>query len=334
MLSMVVAAGGMSTAPLSSSPPTGELELASDAPLLSLSDLRVKKIEDYREHNDAMIMNPQFDDASLSEWLADPSIPSPSLETNILLHPMDDYLAHEDVIMNHDAELSEWLTDPSIPSPSLVWNRIYRAYIAGPSSPSHLVDTNMLDQMEHKLDSGIGHGTIAAGQISSDREIRIQEYCPGKNARIVETSAGKLEMRQKKMSDEMHIFEGRNQPFVSSAKTFCKRKRTRKNNPHWTEDEVKMLVDGVSRFGVGNWTVIRESYFKGSIRIPENLKAAPIHSQDKWTGLVRACGEKVGSKKEVKAHKATLEIIERAGLKDKILSISRKHVAQRRRASR
>jgi len=48
--------------------------------------------------------------------------------------------------------------------------------------------------------------------------------------------------------------------------------RTRKNNDHWTEDEVIELVDGVSKEGIGKWSKLKGIYFSTSIRTPVHLK--------------------------------------------------------------
>ncbi|KAK3153825.1 hypothetical protein QOZ80_2BG0181790 [Eleusine coracana subsp. coracana] len=95
---------------------------------------------------------------------------------------------------------------------------------------------------------------------------------------------------------------------------------TRKNNPHWKEQEASMLLDGLSKYGVGRWTKIKAAYFGTSIRTAAHLK-------DKWKNLREASGTKV------KAQKSTQEILGR--LEDQIISIDKKHAAkQRRRASR
>ncbi|KAL6650349.1 hypothetical protein ACP70R_009274 [Stipagrostis hirtigluma subsp. patula] len=86
-------------------------------------------------------------------------------------------------------------------------------------------------------------------------------------------------------------------------------KPTRRNNDHWTSDEVRKLVKGVLELGVGRWTRVMSDYFPStSIRTPTNLK-------DKWKNLVKAC------KGQVKPHKATARAIK--GLKDQILKIDR-----------
>lgn len=47
---------------------------------------------------------------------------------------------------------------------------------------------------------------------------------------------------------------------------------SRKNNSRWTAKEVERLVEGVSKFGVGRWTMLKRKFFKGSIRTSVNLK--------------------------------------------------------------
>jgi hypothetical protein len=48
--------------------------------------------------------------------------------------------------------------------------------------------------------------------------------------------------------------------------------RSRKNNDHWTKDEMIALVDGVSRKGIGRWSKVKRVYFSTSIRTPVHLK--------------------------------------------------------------
>ncbi|KAG2548787.1 uncharacterized protein LOC120648608 [Panicum virgatum] len=61
---------------------------------------------------------------------------------------------------------------------------------------------------------------------------------------------------------------------------------TRKNNSRWTAKEVELLVQGVSKFGVGRWTELKKKYFKTSIR-------TSVHLKDKWRNLLRAYQENV-----------------------------------------
>ncbi|KAK3153823.1 hypothetical protein QOZ80_2BG0181740 [Eleusine coracana subsp. coracana] len=86
-----------------------------------------------------------------------------------------------------------------------------------------------------------------------------------------------------------HLFGVQN-----TIKTGGEKYRSRKNNSHWTEEEMTELVIGVSEKG------------------------------DKWRNLVKACRTKVGSKKKVnKLQKATELIVQR--FKRQILDIAKKH---------
>ncbi|AQK65274.1 uncharacterized LOC100382037 [Zea mays] len=58
----------------------------------------------------------------------------------------------------------------------------------------------------------------------------------------------------------------------------------RKNNSRWTSKEVERLARGVSRFGVGQWTLLKQEFFKSSIRTAVNLK-------DKWRNLLKGYQE-------------------------------------------
>uniref|UniRef100_A0A8I6Z6Z2 Myb-like domain-containing protein n=2 Tax=Hordeum vulgare subsp. vulgare TaxID=112509 RepID=A0A8I6Z6Z2_HORVV len=70
----------------------------------------------------------------------------------------------------------------------------------------------------------------------------------------------------------------------------------RKNNEHWTLDEVRKLVKGVKTYGVGRWTMVKSRYFSSSVRDPSHLK-------DKWRNLLKACGVPCTSIRKEKAQK-------------------------------
>ncbi|KAL6641005.1 hypothetical protein ACP70R_019186 [Stipagrostis hirtigluma subsp. patula] len=57
--------------------------------------------------------------------------------------------------------------------------------------------------------------------------------------------------------------------------------KKRKNNEHWTPAEVKLLLKGISKYGVGRWAELQRNYFLTSIRTSVNLK-------DKWRNLLEA----------------------------------------------
>ncbi|KAL6641003.1 hypothetical protein ACP70R_019184 [Stipagrostis hirtigluma subsp. patula] len=65
---------------------------------------------------------------------------------------------------------------------------------------------------------------------------------------------------------------------------------TRKCNKHWTEEEVELLVNGITEYGVGHWTEVRRKYFPKSVRTAVNLK-------DKWRNLRKAYDIKYKSRK-------------------------------------
>ncbi|CAL4933854.1 unnamed protein product [Urochloa decumbens] len=121
---------------------------------------------------------------------------------------------------------------------------------------------------------------------------------------------------------------GSQYPYTSEGGTF----RSRKDNDHWTEDEMVELIDGVSKKGVGKWNRVKDDHFSMSIH-------TSIHLKDKWRNLVRACMAKNTSKKnrkakntsekKVNAQKATKFIVKRFG--DRILAIQAKHLAQKRK---
>ncbi|KAF8722950.1 hypothetical protein HU200_022090 [Digitaria exilis] len=93
-------------------------------------------------------------------------------------------------------------------------------------------------------------------------------------------------------------------------------KYSRKNNDHWTEEEMTELVDGVSKKGIAQWRKVKADYFSESIR-------TAVHLKDKWRNLVRACKAKNTTKKEANVQKATEVIVNRLG--HRILALEAKH---------
>ncbi|KAJ1254817.1 hypothetical protein BS78_01G222300 [Paspalum vaginatum] len=73
------------------------------------------------------------------------------------------------------------------------------------------------------------------------------------------------------------------EPSIGGGKKYI----SRKNNDHWTQDEVRNLVNGVSLYGVGYWRYVKEEYFSTSIR-------TTVHLKDKWKNLLEACKKKNG----------------------------------------
>ncbi|KAM3401916.1 hypothetical protein ACQJBY_006097 [Aegilops geniculata] len=50
-----------------------------------------------------------------------------------------------------------------------------------------------------------------------------------------------------------------------------KKLHSRKNNKHWTHEEVKKLIKGVRRYGEGRWTTLKRHYFSSSVQEPTHL---------------------------------------------------------------
>ncbi|KAI4969580.1 hypothetical protein ZWY2020_000494 [Hordeum vulgare] len=55
----------------------------------------------------------------------------------------------------------------------------------------------------------------------------------------------------------------------------------RRNNDHWTSEEVNKLVDAISAHGAGQWAELKKE------RFPESVRTAK-HLTDKWRNLVKA----------------------------------------------
>ncbi|EOA28670.1 hypothetical protein CARUB_v10024894mg [Capsella rubella] len=69
---------------------------------------------------------------------------------------------------------------------------------------------------------------------------------------------------------------------ISVTKTSRTRSDRRKHQRMWTVDEVMKLVDGISHFGVGKWTDIKNLFFHSAAH------RTPIDIRDKWRNLLKA----------------------------------------------
>ncbi|XP_044960237.1 uncharacterized protein LOC123411369 isoform X2 [Hordeum vulgare subsp. vulgare] len=69
----------------------------------------------------------------------------------------------------------------------------------------------------------------------------------------------------------------------------------RRNNDHWTSEEVNKLVDAISAHGAGQWAELKKE------RFPESVRTAK-HLTDKWRNLVKAFTVRPTSKKKVLCH--------------------------------
>uniref|UniRef100_A0ACD5W2T0 Uncharacterized protein n=1 Tax=Avena sativa TaxID=4498 RepID=A0ACD5W2T0_AVESA len=98
--------------------------------------------------------------------------------------------------------------------------------------------------------------------------------------------------------------------FCSSSKS--KKPEHRKNNDEWEPEEVKLLVDGISNLGVGQWTKLKSKWFSPQKKKKNKCFSASdqgrpvrtaVHLKDKWRNLVKAYVSKPTSKKKVIFHK-------------------------------
>lgn len=69
---------------------------------------------------------------------------------------------------------------------------------------------------------------------------------------------------------------------ISVTKTSRTKSDRRKNQRIWTLDEVMNLVDGISHFGVGKWTDIKNHFFHYAAH------RKPVDIRDKWRNLLKA----------------------------------------------
>lgn len=58
----------------------------------------------------------------------------------------------------------------------------------------------------------------------------------------------------------------------NTRKSKKKRHDRRKHSQPWTLDEVVALVDGMSQFGIGQWTAVKRSYFSSSHRTATDVR--------------------------------------------------------------
>ncbi|TVU30540.1 hypothetical protein EJB05_22170, partial [Eragrostis curvula] len=130
-----------------------------------------------------------------------------------------------------------------------------------------IVDDNT-HMMGYDLHSLTGEGAMSLERITDNE---MEDYLePSMLAEEVEVS---------------HLFGVRNTTLMTG-----REKCSRKNNDHWTEEEMTELVQGVSKQGVGKWSQLKRYYFSTSIR-------TAMHLKDKWRNLVRACRRNSSKKK-------------------------------------
>ncbi|CAL9235834.1 unnamed protein product [Arabidopsis halleri] len=132
----------------------------------------------------------------------------------------------------------------------------------------------------------------------------------GKNRKknLLNTACSRLDSSRERMSCVSYDFRPRKGPMkkyihISSENTFSddqlasseseddisvvtKTSRTRsdrrKHQRLWTVDEVMKLVDGISHFGVGKWTDIKNHFFHSAAH------RTPVDIRDKWRNLLKA----------------------------------------------
>ncbi|ESQ52333.1 hypothetical protein EUTSA_v10016738mg [Eutrema salsugineum] len=71
--------------------------------------------------------------------------------------------------------------------------------------------------------------------------------------------------------------------YISVTNRSKSRSDRRKHQRMWTVDEVVKLLDGISHFGVGKWTDIKNLFFDSA------SYRTPIDIRDKWRNLLKAC---------------------------------------------
>ncbi|KAL1209926.1 Telomere-binding protein 1 [Cardamine amara subsp. amara] len=84
------------------------------------------------------------------------------------------------------------------------------------------------------------------------------------------------------LSDDDQLTSSESEDDISVTNTSKSRSDRRKHQRMWTVDEVVKLVDGISHFGVGKWTDIKNLFFhSASYRTPVDIR-------DKWRNLLKA----------------------------------------------
>ncbi|CAN6305022.1 unnamed protein product [Urochloa humidicola] len=264
-------------------------------PLSTIAPQPPLRMEDYLAHDDAM-MNPQFGDSDFAKWISElpkggASNPFLSPEMNNHHQMGNEYMEMKLLLMGHQDETH-------LPPP--VFGR----------SLDHAYD---IHQWEDKFYSAIGDDAKVAEQIHLNNEFKDYIAIPTLiDLVLAQGSWGRKGQRKQRCTRIAYSkAEATGHMFGFLGDVEFERKR---NNSHWTSDEVKKLVEGVSKCGVGKWAKVKKAYFKTSFRKATQLK-------DKWRDLVRACGIDVGSKKKVKAQTATREMLK--GMESKIKSIAK-----------
>lgn len=110
-----------------------------------------------------------------------------------------------------------------------------------------------------------------------------------------------------------------------------KRNDRRKNCQAWTLDEVVSLVDGMSQFGIGQWTAVKKAFFSSSRRTATDIR-------DKWRNLVKTNCRSSKGRKDDQRHGSTLlpkPVIERVrDIANAPVVKSRRRIGQKLSASK
>nr|XP_034570370.1 uncharacterized protein LOC117835111 isoform X3 [Setaria viridis] len=269
----------------------------------------------YLAHDDAM-MDRQFGDTDLAKWIAKllksgASNPSPSPETNIH-HQMED----------EDVEVKLLLRGPQdeshlpavfdlVPTQgslgvkgqtkcrtrSTYWKMESEAMDLelqllwkGPSNEKHLDEcVGVFDHYSHQIENQFHSLNVKDGEVADEEtnidDLDIEDYMDPSmlGCFFPNGSLGHGRRGPRRTSTSVRVVKftpnfGLQEPSTSGGR----KHGGRKNNDHWTQDEVRLLVNGVSEYGVGKWRDVRTKYFLTSIR-------TPVHLKDKWKNLVKAC---------------------------------------------
>nr|XP_034570371.1 uncharacterized protein LOC117835111 isoform X4 [Setaria viridis] len=160
----------------------------------------------------------------------------------------------------------------------------------GPSNEKHLDEcVGVFDHYSHQIENQFHSLNVKDGEVADEEtnidDLDIEDYMDPSmlGCFFPNGSLGHGRRGPRRTSTSVRVVKftpnfGLQEPSTSGGR----KHGGRKNNDHWTQDEVRLLVNGVSEYGVGKWRDVRTKYFLTSIR-------TPVHLKDKWKNLVKAC---------------------------------------------
>ncbi|CAN7115619.1 unnamed protein product [Brassica rapa subsp. narinosa] len=137
------------------------------------------------------------------------------------------------------------------------------------------------------LGSWVGRGRSRNKNLLNTRCTRLDSFSETKSCLSYDFRPRKEPMDDTLLSDDpITSSESEDDISVTTIKSKIRTDR-RKHHRMWTIDEVVKLLDGISHFGLGKWTDIKNLFFHSSSH------RTPVDIRDKWRNLLKAsCSNK------------------------------------------